>query len=139
MFSNLLPEYLLALTLLVSLQLSLASPVEARSGSVCSTGIYKDLLILELYPPAEAWCSAHYPPSVVTTTASAKKKRYLPTITVTTTVTVTIKSSETESPGGGLFAWLQAHEFLEPVKRQASTPPPIPTYVVAISSRNLAC
>jgi hypothetical protein len=140
MFSNLFPEKLLALTLLVSsLPLSFASPVEARSGSVCSTGLYKDLLFLELYPPAETWCSAHYPPSVVTKTASAKKKRYLPTITVTATVTVTVKSSATDSPGGVLFAWLQAHEFLEPVRRQATTPRPTPTYVGAISSRSLAC
>jgi hypothetical protein len=52
---------------------NLFSPTAAAPGSVCSSGIYKPLLELSAYAPAESYCSAHYPlsTSTVTTTVSA--------------------------------------------------------------------
>lgn len=54
-------------------------PSSAGSGSVCSTGIYKDLLFLSDYAPAKSYCSIHYPvlpASVTITAAGAVEKGY---------------------------------------------------------------
>src|ERR1700761_1569198 len=66
------------------------------AGSICNNFPYVDLLFLEIYPPAESFCSMHYPlsPTTVTITVStatpvALKLRNLnrpsPKITTTTT------------------------------------------------------
>jgi len=41
------------------------------AGSVCSSGIYADLLPLSAYPPAAAFCSSHFPEPKCTVTATA--------------------------------------------------------------------
>jgi hypothetical protein len=38
---------------------------------VCNSGIYKDLLPLSTYAPAESFCSTHYPQSTITATVTA--------------------------------------------------------------------
>lgn len=72
-FSFLSRHVLLAVHVISFLHLSFAI-----SGSVCSTGIYKDLLFLSDYAPAKSYCSIHYPvlPTSVTITAGAVKKGY---------------------------------------------------------------
>lgn len=41
------------------------------AGSVCSSGIYADLLPLSAYPPAAAFCSSHFPEPKCSVTATA--------------------------------------------------------------------
>jgi hypothetical protein len=95
-----LPQALiLASLLLFSLPFSLSSPVEARSGAVCSSGIYKDLLFLSAYAPAQAYCSANYAQPVVTRRVNKRwglEERgvtILPTTTTTTTTTTTMTTT----------------------------------------------
>lgn len=102
MFLKMLPQALiLASLLLFSLPLSLSSPVEARSGPVCSSGIYRDLLFLSAYTPAQAYCSANYAQPVVTKRVNKRwglEERgvtILPTTTTTTTTTTTSTTSTT--------------------------------------------
>ena len=45
--------------------------VRAAPGSACSSGIYQAFLPLSNYPPAESFCSTHYPQPVVTLTVTA--------------------------------------------------------------------
>jgi hypothetical protein len=72
--------------------------VFAAPGAACSSGIYKAILPLSNYAPAESYCSAHYPVSAVTVTASkgAKIKRARITRT-STTVPHTTTSSRTST------------------------------------------
>ena len=70
--------------------------VQGAPGAACSSGIYKALLPLSNYAPAESYCSQHYPQPAVTVTATQKKKVKRAT-TVPTTTTMTTKASTTTS------------------------------------------
>jgi hypothetical protein len=50
----------------------------AAPGSACSSGIYKQLLTLSAYAPAESYCFAHFPlpTSTVTTAVSAGNSKH---------------------------------------------------------------
>ncbi|EXJ74184.1 uncharacterized protein A1O5_02478 [Cladophialophora psammophila CBS 110553] len=61
--------------LIILICLAMASVTSAAS-NVCKSGIYELLSPLSAYPPAQSYCSAHYPPTTVTvsTTFISKKK-----------------------------------------------------------------
>ena len=64
--------------------LSLTLPAALAAGSVCSSGLYAILLPLSAYPPAQSYCSSHFPPSTVTSTSTALGS----TSTVVSTTTI---------------------------------------------------
>jgi hypothetical protein len=75
--------------------------VLAASNPACSSGIYKALLPLSAYAPAESYCSAHYPLSTVTVIATPpvtpKIKRNAYKTTTTTKRTTTPKKTTTST------------------------------------------
>lgn len=76
MFSTRILALALLSALLLLLPPTCSTPLADRAaGSVCSSGVYGALLFLESYPPAESFCSAHYPPAKVTTTITSGKCR----------------------------------------------------------------
>lgn len=64
--------------------LSLVLPAALTAGSVCSSGLYAILLPLSAYPPAQSYCTSHFPPSTVTSTSTAPGS----TSTVVSTTTI---------------------------------------------------
>jgi hypothetical protein len=62
----------------ILLVFNVCRPTLAATGSVCTSGVYKDLLFLSTHAPAESYCSAHFP---------------LPTVTATVTATVTVTAN----------------------------------------------
>jgi hypothetical protein len=104
MFLKMFPQALILVSILLfSLPFSLSFPVEARSGAVCTSGIYKDLFFLSAYAPAQAYCSAQYPQPVVSKRVNKswgleeRGATILPTTTTTTTTTTTSTSSTTST------------------------------------------
>ena len=75
--------------------------VLAASNPACSSGIYKALLPLSAYAPAESYCSAHYPLPTVTVVATPpvtpKIKRNAYKTTTTTKKTTTPKKTTTST------------------------------------------
>ena len=80
---------------LLAVALSYVQPTVAAPAAVCNSGIYKDLLFLANYPPAQKFCSEHFPvPAVTTTLAPGKVKRGdVSTTSVASTVTNTALAS----------------------------------------------
>ncbi|KIX98730.1 uncharacterized protein Z520_05191 [Fonsecaea multimorphosa CBS 102226] len=61
---------------IILLCVAIASICGATS-NVCNSGIYELLSPLSAYPPAQSYCSAHYPPTTVTvSTTILSKKRF---------------------------------------------------------------
>ncbi|KIW23225.1 hypothetical protein, variant [Cladophialophora immunda] len=60
---------------IILLCMAIAS-ISSAASNVCKSGIYELLSPLSAYPPAQSYCSAHYPPTTVTvsTTFISKKK-----------------------------------------------------------------
>ncbi|KAF2817198.1 uncharacterized protein BDZ99DRAFT_529488 [Mytilinidion resinicola] len=56
--------------------ITLASLSLSASASVCSSGIYKDLLVLSAHPAAEIYCSLHYPLPKHTVTVTSTPHKY---------------------------------------------------------------
>lgn len=76
----------------------------SSAGSACSNFPYNDLLFLSAYPPAEQFCSAHFPPTPLTVRAPAATRRVKAkdrrgkTRTTTTTTTKKVATTTTKSP-----------------------------------------
>jgi hypothetical protein len=106
MLSNVFSKCFIALSILYCLlPIALSAP-----GSVCSNGVYRNLLFLSAYPPAESFCSARYPQPKVTVTVTAHRHRMrgtseLPTTTSTTSTTSTTTTSTTPTCTGTCAQW----------------------------------
>jgi hypothetical protein len=86
------------------------------AGSVCSSGLYADLLPLSAYPAAEAFCSSHFPDPkcTVTVTSTQALHKRLPATNVkggittvygkpTTTTSAHITATTTAKPASGIL------------------------------------
>jgi hypothetical protein len=94
-------------------------------GSVCSSGIYKNLLFLSNYAPAESYCSVHYPvpAATVTVTASAAKKgRRHPQPATTTSKTTTIAASNNKAQATWSSLLSSAHAIISTACSCIETP-----------------
>ncbi len=93
-------------------------------GSVCSSGIYSDLSGLSAFPPAEAFCSTHFPQVKYTTTVTVTGQPTLPTKNAATTAVKPRSGILTEAELPLLFAKLEllADEFVSTACSCIETP-----------------
>jgi len=77
----------------------MAPAVGLSQGSVCSSGIYNDLLPLSAYPAAESFCSSHFPEAKCTVTVTGQPtqgvRKRLPATNVNAGITTSTTSAHT--------------------------------------------
>ncbi|KAK6425017.1 hypothetical protein LTR95_016312 [Oleoguttula sp. CCFEE 5521] len=61
---------------MIALSALLWATSSVSANSVCSSGLFKDLLFLSAYPPAESFCSSRYPQPTVTVTAAKQSPKH---------------------------------------------------------------
>lgn len=71
--------------------------LSSANDAVCQEPLYKDLLFLADYAPAESFCSKYYPVPTITVTITAANRRGLRRRATTTTSPVTTSAATTAS------------------------------------------